>query len=651
MSAETNRKLSQDALLGQHLQAYFGALEPAAMALLRCSLQWMEIKAGQVLLTQGEPGDAMYLVVSGRLRAYVRAPDGSPRRVGDVARGKFVGEMSLYTDDPRAATVAAVRDSVLVRLDRSDFQRLLAQSTQVSVALTRQIIRQLKAGTAAPHMAQDAGLAEHMQLGPSRDKVVTMGLVPIAVDVDLTGFAGRLASQLASQLALHSTAKSSVCVITRAEMEWRLLKLGLVLSNDLSAEAQRHIAMLLDDIEARHDYVLLVADAQATPWTELCCRHCDELLLLADAQQPVALHDIERKFLLNRPALTEVTEVLVLLHPAHQLSPRGTAQWLARRPVSHHVHIRPDLENDMARLARIQNRTAVGLVLAGGGARGLAHLGVLRALEEAGIEPDWVGGTSIGAVMACYAAADQPIARIMANARQAFGTNPTGDYNLLPILSLMKGRRLRRVLERAVQSLLGFDANVEDLWKNYFCIATNFSKACEQRLEHGNLVHALLASISIPGALPPVIHGKDLLCDGGSFNNFPVDVMRNMRGVGQVIGVDLNTRSAVEIKHAEMPGAWTLLRDRLRPKRLRKYQLPSIPSYLMTVTILYSMSRQRTAQSLCDVYFNPPLAGVGMLQWNRLETIAQQGYVHAQEVLSGTKVLARPQIVVTCETE
>lgn len=608
---------AQDALLGQHLQAYFGTLDPEALALLRQRLQWVEVPGGETLLTQGEPGDAMYLVVSGRLRAYVVAEDGSPRQVGEVARGKIVGEMSLYTDEPRAATVVAVRDSVLVRLDRADFQDLLARSAQVSVAMTRQIIQQLKNGH------------DDNRPGVNKDKLVTMGLVPITSRIALGDFAKRLAA--------HLTALGRVCTLRREDIDQQLQQAGLATMDNPDSETQRHVAMLLDGIEARHDYVLLVADAHPSPWTQLCCRHCDELLLLADATQPVAVHSTETQFLTGRPALTEVTEILVLLHPSDQQSPRGTAQWLARRPLAGHIHIRPGLDRDMARLARIQSRTAVGLVLAGGGARGLAHLGVWRALQEQGVDVDWVGGTSMGAVMACYVASDQPLDTIMANARQAFATNPTGDYNFFPIISLIKGRRLKRILAQAVQSLVGFDADIEDLWKNYYCISTNFSRACEQRMEHGNLTHALLASISIPGALPPVIHGSELLCDGGSFNNFPVDVMRDMRGVGQVVGVDLNFRSAVEVEHSDMPGTWSLLRDRLRPLAQRRYRLPSLPSYLMTVTILYSMSRQRSAQKLCDLYFNPPLARVGMLQWNRFETIVQRGYIHALEVLAGKK--------------
>jgi len=455
-----------------------------------------------------------------------------------------------------------------------------------------------------------------------------MGLLPITGDlggVALADFAERLAAQLAP--------KGRVCVVSRHDIDQQLEAIGLGPSDNTDKETQRRIAMLLDAIEAEHDFVLLLADAGPTAWTQRCCRHCDELLLLADATQPPALHPIETQFLMRRPALTEAAEILVLLHPADQHVPRGTRAWLARRPLAGHLHIRPALERDMARLARIQSRTAVGLVLAGGGARGLAHLGVYRALLERNTEIDWVGGTSIGAVMATYVASDQPLDSIMANARRAFATNPTGDFNLFPVLSLIKGLRLQRILSRAVEELLRFDADVEDLWKNFYCVATNFSTASEQRIASGNLVHALLASTSIPGALPPVIHGNDLLCDGGSFNNFPVNVMRGMRGVGRVIGVDLNIRTPVRVDHADMPGTWALLRDRLRPHSQRRYRLPSLPSYLMTVTILYSMSRQASAQQQCDLYFNPPLTRVGILQWRRFENIVQRGYAHALQVL------------------
>jgi len=281
----------------------------------------------------------------------------------------------------------------------------------------------------------------------------------------------------------------------------------------------------------------------------------------------------------------------------------------------------------------MQSRTAVGLVFAGGGARGFAHLGIYQALQEHGVEIDCVGGTSIGAAMAIGVASDRPLDVVMSSARRAFGVNPTGDFNFLPLLSLIKGRRLRGILAEGVQGLLGFDADVEDLWKNYYCVATNYSQAREQVLRRGNLVRAMLASVAIPGALPPVISDGDLLCDGGTFNNFPVDVMLGRRGIGKVIGVDLDFRKTRRLEFDEVPGTWALLRDRFRPRGKRRYRLPSLMSYLLNVTILYSMSRQREARRMTDLYFNPPLDRVGLLEWDKFDDIVRQGHAHALEVL------------------
>src|SRR4029079_11463483 len=130
--------------------------------------------------------------------------------------------------------------------------------------------------------------------------------------------------------------------------------------------------------EAAHDFVLLVAHDRPSPWTRRCCSGADEILLIGHAEQPPALHPTEIQYLMQRSGRSEAAEILLLLHPKDRVCPRGTKAWLARRPVFYHLHLGPELDSDLARLARIQSRTAVGLVFAGGGARGLAHLGVYR---------------------------------------------------------------------------------------------------------------------------------------------------------------------------------------------------------------------------------------------------------------------------------
>jgi len=602
------RPQHQEELLLKHLRSFFGSLDEAALQVVRSRLRWVEVVGGDTLMRQGDRGECLYLLVSGRLRVYIDDAD-ERRIVREIARGEVVGEMSLYTDAPRSATLVAIRDSVLVSLDKADFTQLLATSPAVSLALTRQIIQRLQTERSQTVI----------------DKPVTMALMPVTANVDVAA--------LTASLAQHLSANGKVGVLDSAAMAKYFEAAARAPGGEAGAGQRRSIAMLLDEIESSHDYVLLVADEQPSEWTQVCVRHADEILLLADASAPALLHLNEQRYLVNRPPRSEAAEIMVLLHRADTAHPSGTQAWLNRRPVTSHLHVRPSLPADMARLARIQSRTAVGLVMAGGGARGFAHLGVYRALREQGIAIDYVGGTSIGAVMATLVAGDLPFETADAIARESFARNPTGDFTFFPVISLFKGQRLREIVQAAVSRSMGHGAHIEDLWKNFFCIATNFSKAKEVVMHRGDLVKALLSSVAIPGALPPVVMGGDLLCDGGTFNNFPVDVMRLQRGVGTVIGVDLSSRIARSIEFAEMPSTWALLRDKLRRRQHRRYKLPSLPNLLLNTTILYSVSRQKQAKALTDVYFNPPLDRVGMLDWSKYDVVVRQGYEHALEVL------------------
>jgi NTE family protein len=232
-------------------------------------------------------------------------------------------------------------------------------------------------------------------------------------------------------------------------------------------------------------------------------------------------------------------------------------------------------------------------------------------------------------------AADLPIDEALPIARRAFANNPSSDYNLLPLVSLIKGGRMKRAMRGALAEIAGGEVDIEEMWKSYFCVASNYSQAREQVIGGGGLERAMRATAAIPGAFPPVVMDGDLLCDGGPFNHLPVDAMRQVRGVGCVIGVDLGVHSARRLEFEDVPGSWELLLDRLRPRAKRRYRLPSLVSYLLNVTILYSVSRRDEVRRASDVYFNPPLYKVGLLDWSRFEAIVGQGEAHAVEILAG----------------
>jgi NTE family protein len=201
-----------------------------------------------------------------------------------------------------------------------------------------------------------------------------------------------------------------------------------------------------------------------------------------------------------------------------------------------------------------------------------------------------------------------------------FALNPTGDLNPLPLISIIRGQQLRRVVGKALVWLLGREGRhrgpLEALLLRGHQLHPGARRAPDERPHPAGAAgqHRHPGRIATGG-----VRDGDLLCDGGTFNNFPVDVMRARRGVGTVIGVDLSQTIARKLPLEQMPSWWQLALDRLRPRRRRRYRLPSLPAYLMNVTILYSSSRRAQARADADWVFNPPLFKVGMLQWSRLE--------------------------------
>ncbi len=581
----------------------FGAFDQDMLRHVLPQVEWIELGGGDMLFRQDDHDESLFFVVSGRLRASSVDAAGQRKVLGEIGRGETVGEMAFFTGEPRTATVVAIRDSVLARFSNKVFRELLLAYPLVSLNMTRQMIERFKRVNAGRKPAV---------------KPVIIGVLGITRNIDASAFAQALALQLQSH--------GKTAVVDSQRMDELVGEPGAAQAARGDFERSRMVTVRLDKIEAQHDFVVFVADAQRNEWTQRCIRHCDELLLVADADQPPALHPNEADLHAQDDG-DDAQAVLVLLHPDDRRTPAYTGRWLQDRKLSDHCHVRRGQARDWQRLARVVSRNTVGLVLSGGGARGFAHLGVMRAMEEAGIGFDRVAGTSIGAVMGAYAAMDIPALEMIQAARKAFRESPTSDYNLIPLLSLISGNRLRRIIDSAVVDSLGQHIDIEDLWKGYFCITSNYSAAREAVQTRGPLARSIRASVSIPGALPPVMLDGELHIDGGTFNNFPTDVMAR-RGAARIIGVDLLRERGHRYDITDVPGPLELIRDKLRG-RGRKYRLPSLTSLLLNTSMMYSYARQQESQSLVDLHFAPSVSKYGMLEWSQFDRIVDAGYRHA----------------------
>ena len=519
---------------------------------LAAGAQHFSLPAGYLLFEAGSVPDGVYLLASGRLGVKTPLKSGL---TAEIARGELVGEAGWLLETPRSATVVALRDSELLLIPNAVMDRIAARSTHFSLALARLCARRLR------H-------SNRQEYRPKRAHI--FALVPNSVELDVADLATRLVDELSKT--------------GRTELVW-------------DARATTHTATWFNRIEELNDYVVYVANWTASGWTRQCCRQADVVLMAAPAGgkvMPWPAGIVEAA--MARGARVE----LALIHQG-SIEPGSSAAWLKTLPITlHHQVVEPA---DLGRVARLLMRRGVGLVLSGGGARGFAHLGIIRALREARIPIDFMGGASIGAIIAAGVAMGWSDDEMQLRYRRSFvATNPVNDYTF-PLLALTRGKKVSRLLEREYGSAL-----IEDLRYPYFCVSANLTTGRLFEHRQGVVAHALRASVAIPGVMPPVFHDEGVLVDGAAINNLPVDVMQG-HAPGFVIGCDVGA-------------------DRnFGARRVNIFEV------LMHAGMINSTASERVQRELADVLMKPPLANIDLLNWQAFDRAIQAGYDYARRAL------------------
>jgi len=176
----------------------------------------------------------------------------------------------------------------------------------------------------------------------------------------------------------------------------------------------------------------------------------------------------------------------------------------------------------------------IGLALSSGGARGAAHVGILKVLQEYGIEPDVIAGTSMGAQVGGIYASGLGLDKMESLWRSSsFGHVFKTLFPTIPWSGWSSGNGITRLL----RSLIG-NPRIEDLSIPFAAVATDLQSGQPHRITSGPLVDAIRASLSVPGLFAPVWLDGHLLIDGGVSNPMPVDVARQL-GADVVIGIDV----------------------------------------------------------------------------------------------------------------
>ena len=582
--------------------AIFASLGASERAALAARFITLAVDRGGMLVRQGDPADALYIVVSGR---FAVTKDGRRGVIAEIGPDQPIGEIAFLTGGARTATVAAMRDSLVLRLSRDEFEELAKANPSIWRALTATLARRLAETTAAAPIPPDPR--------PRTIAVIRAGGSPMPQQfVDI------------------------LSAVFKAGARTRVVHSGMagdVLGAELvSTEATR----ALNALESGHDFVLFLGDPELTPWSEKVVRHADLVIAAGHHLADPAPNALER---LAAEFLAPDARRLVLLHE-RRARVSGTARWLAARDVGMHHHVALDGKADVERLFRFVNGTARGLVACGGGALCAAHVGVYKGLAEAGIEFDIMGGTSAGSALVAAFAMGWTPDEIDQSIHDMFVRHKAMRRYTLPRYSILDHTNFDGELKRYFGGI-----DIEDLWLPFFAVSTNLSRFTLNQHRRGLLWTAIRASASIPVLLPPVYTPDgEMLVDGCLLDNVPVGVMRELKsGPNVVVSFTLPELERYEVDYETLPSRSELIRLAINP--LRRQALPPAPG-LITVLLRSLMANRRDFKRSMepeDLLLVPPIPStMGLLDWHRHGELFDLAYRWTLEELARLKAESHP---------
>lgn len=651
------------------------SLLPRLILHIDFALEWLQIDAGQVIHHQGDESDAIYIVLNGRLRSVLENEAGSLRVVGEFGQGESVGELEVMTESTRHATLHAIRDTEVARFPKTLFNSLAQEHPGITIQISKIIASRMRQLVDDPLIEQcrpDRVGSSPVKKISSTMNLRTVCVLPVTAGVPVMEFSHRLSTAL-TQIGTPN----DVTVLNQSAVLNHLGRYAFSRMGKLKLQGY------LADLEEKYSMVLYVADTNVNaPWTQTCIAQADCILLIGLAESSPAIGEYER-FLVGMK--TTARKELVLLHPDRFCPPGLTRQWLKNRMWvnggHHHIQmafkttpeptINPSLhkkfgsvlkqrvqtlqaeitkytskrvrntpvypaeslvKSDFHRLARRLCGKSIGLVLGGGGARGIAHLGVIRALEEAEIPIDIVGGTSIGAFVGALYSRDADIVPVYGHAKRFAGRMASLWRFVLdltyPSISYTTGHEFNRGIFKTFGN-----SQIEDFWLEFYCNTTSISKSRMEIHTSGYAWRYIRASMSLAGLLPPLCDEGDMLLDGGYVDNLTVAHMKSL-GAETVFAIDVGSVDDQTPQRFgdSLSGFWALV-NRWNP--FSPYPNPptlaEIQARLAYVSSVDALERAKTSPGC--LYMRPPIDAYGTLDFGKFEEIYHVGYEFAKQFL------------------
>jgi NTE family protein len=579
--------------------AAFAQLSEPALAALRAAAVPQDVKGGDYLVREGDIADTLYLVATGRF--CVQLPDGRP--LAEIEAGEPIGELAFFSGVPRTADVRALRDSTVLALTREAYAAVSATHREITDGILAEVSRRLARNTRKMEAV-----------------IGTMAAKPGRVVAILPAGGAALPPGLPEGLAAVLARYDAPRLVHRADMPANV---------NFDGEAFGNWIGTLERSAGR----VLLCSSDDDAWNRAIARNADDLLLVAplgDMAVDAALSPLE-DYALPRFLPSNRSLLLWRERAAQQIA--GSARWLDGRDVKLHHHLALETDADFARVARFMAGRANGVVLAGGGALGCAHIGVMQAMIENDVPIDFYGGTSAGAAMGGALARGLTAEETLAQMQEMFIDRKAMKRVTIPVHSLLDPR----VFDAELRMRYG-EQDIADLPYNFFAVSTNLSTNRVYVHRRGALWEAVRASGSLPTILPPFItQDGDILVDGGVLDNIPVAVMRAAKAGPNVVvalRADLGSHWRVGATYADVRSPGRLLRD-LVLRRTPKDRFPSLIEIMSRSMVVASEGSVEGALAQADALLIPPIPDdMQILDWHRGRDVAETARAFTAEAIA-----------------
>lgn len=567
---------------------------------LEQQMEWIFLPGGETLMRQGDKADGMYVVINGSLVYEVRNDLGLVVSTGTFSKGDIIGEMALLTGEPRTATVVATLSCEIVKISTVAFEAVFTKHPPSMLAITKLIA--------------DRFTKDRMGKRTVKKTRSIITLFPLQKELSVRDFSHNLANAL-KKIGRTTIVESKDFKKHKGDRE----------------HAVSDILESLYHLQDSHDFLILCPDFEDKLWTETILHHTNRILLLSDPKKADSLSPEEIRFLGDSEETHGPIRELVLLYSDPNEKPQNISNLTKIRKSDVVRHIRTYSNHGFESLTRFITGRSIGLALGGGGAKGFAHIGLIKAMQEENIPIDMIGGTSAGALMASIYALGNDAPNLERIAKALMSDKKTLNDYTVPVVSLIRGKKFNSV----IKSFVG-ETMIEDLWLPYFAVATSLSKAEKVIIDRGPLWKALRASASIPGILPPFFENNELLVDGAMLDNIPGAVMRE-KGADFVISVALASEGdsasdklfgGIYPKNnsGALPSALRLLFKRIFTKSQNLKEAPNLLSLLMRATFVASDAAMAQAKAESDIFVELPVEEYGLFDWKKFYELVEIGY-------------------------